>query len=471
MEDGMLRNTEKTMDKITALCKGRGFVFAGSEIYGGLANSWDYGPLGVELKNNIKRAWWQKFVQESEYNVGIDSSILLNPRVWEASGHVVNFNDPLIDCKSCKMRHRADKLIEDWCLERGIEDICPAGMDNDALIEYIRENALTCPECGGTDFTDVRKFNMMFKTYQGVTEDSSTELYLRPETAQGIFINFKNVLRTTRRKIPFGVAQIGKSFRNEITPGNFTFRTREFEQMEMEFFCKPGTELEWFDYWRTFCHDWLRLLGLREESIRARDHSKEELSHYSNATTDFEFLFPFGWGELWGVASRTDFDLTAHQTASGESLEYFDQESGERYIPYVVEPALGPDRMMLAILVDAYDEEVIDEEKNDVRTVLHLHPALAPYKCAILPLSKKLSPAAEKVFNGLRKSFMADFDDSGSIGKRYRRQDEIGTPFCVTYDFDSEIDGCVTVRMRDSMEQERIPIGHLTAYLSEKLVL
>ena len=467
----MIPNTEKTMEKITALCKGRGFVYAGSEIYGGLANSWDYGPLGVELKNNIKAAWWSKFVRESDLNVGLDSSILLNPRVWEASGHVVNFNDPLIDCKSCKMRHRADKLIEEWNMGRGIEDVNPAAMDNEALIEYIRSEGLACPECGSTDFTDVRKFNMMFKTYQGVTEDSSTELYLRPETAQGIFVNFKNVLRTSRRKIPFGVAQIGKSFRNEITPGNFTFRTREFEQMEMEFFCKPGTELEWFDYWRTFCRDWLLLLGLREESLRARDHSKEELSHYSNATTDFEFLFPFGWGELWGVASRTNFDLTAHQNASGESMEYYDQESGEKYIPYVVEPALGPDRMMLAILVDAYDEETIDAEKNDVRTVLRLHPALAPYKCAILPLSKKLAPAAEELYRKLKSSFMADFDDSGSIGKRYRRQDEIGTPFCATYDFESETDGCVTIRDRDTMGQERIPIGELAAYIQERTLL
>ena len=463
-------NTEKTMDKITALCKGRGFVFAGSEIYGGLANSWDYGPLGVELKNNVKRAWWQKFVQENPYNVGLDSSILLNPRVWEASGHVVNFNDPLIDCKSCKMRHRADKLIEDWCWQNGVTDVNPATLDDDGLMAYIREHAIACPECGGHDFTDVRKFNMMFKTYQGVTEDSSTELYLRPETAQGIFINFKNVQRTARRKIPFGVAQIGKSFRNEITPGNFIFRTREFEQMEMEFFCKPGTELDWFDYWRTFCHDWLTSLGLREESLRARDHEKEELSHYSNATTDFEFLFPFGWGELWGVASRTNFDLTAHQNASGENMEYYDQESDEKYIPYVVEPALGPDRMSLAFLVDAYDEEVIDAEKNDVRTVLRLHPALAPYKCAVFPLSKKLAPAAEAIYASLRKSFMTDYDDSGSIGKRYRRQDEIGTPFCVTYDFESESDKCVTVRERDSMQQERIPIDALAAYISERLV-
>ncbi|MCL2124615.1 MAG: glycine--tRNA ligase [Oscillospiraceae bacterium] len=465
----MLNNLEKTMDKITALCKGRGFIFAGSEIYGGLANSWDYGPLGVELKNNIKRAWWQKFVQESPYNVGLDSSILLNPRVWEASGHVVNFNDPLIDCRACKMRHRADKLIEDWCWEHDVTDINPAVMDNDGLIDYIREHEIPCPECGKQDFTDVRKFNMMFKTYQGVTEDNSTELYLRPETAQGIFINFKNVLRTTRRKIPFGIAQIGKSFRNEITPGNFIFRTREFEQMEMEFFCKPGSELEWFDYWRGFCRDWLLSLGLREESIRARDHAKEELSHYSNATTDFEFLFPFGWGELWGVASRTNFDLTAHQNASGENMEYFDQETGERFIPYVVEPALGPDRMALSILVDAYDEEIVDAEKNDVRTVLHLHPAVAPFKCAVLPLSKKLSPAAEEIYNALRRSFMIDFDDSGSIGKRYRRQDEIGTPYCITYDFESENDACVTIRDRDTMEQERIPIGEISAYIANKV--
>ena len=465
----MLSNTEKTMDKIVALCKGRGLIYAGSEIYGGLANTWDYGPLGVEFKNNVKRAWWKKFVQESPYNVGLDSSILLNPRVWQASGHVGNFNDPLIDCKSCKMRHRADKLIEEWCWEKEITDINPATMDNDELIAYIRENGIVCPECGKSDFTDVRKFNMMFKTHQGVTEDSSTELYLRPETAQGIFINFKNIQRTTRRKIPFGVGQIGKSFRNEITPGNFTFRTREFEQMEMEFFCKPGTEMEWFAYWRTFCHSWLTTLGIREESLRARDHDEEELSHYSNATTDFEFLFPFGWGELWGVASRTDFDLTAHQNASGENMEYFDQETGEKYIPYVIEPALGPDRMMLAFLVDAYDEEVVDAEKNDTRVVLHLHPALAPYKCAILPLSKKLSPQAEEIFKKLQKQFMVDFDDTGSIGKRYRRQDEIGTPFCITYDFDSETDGCVTVRERDTMEQERISIDELSQYLSGKM--
>ena len=458
----MLKNTEKTMDKITALCKGRGFVYSGSEIYGGLANSWDYGPLGVELKNNIKQAWWQKFVRENPYNVGLDSSILLNSRVWEASGHVVNFNDPLIDCKSCKMRHRADHLLEE-------SGVTPTGWSNDQMSQYIVDNNIACPHCGKTDFTPIRKFNMMFKTFQGVTEDNSTELYLRPETAQGIFINFKNIQRTTRRKIPFGVAQIGKTFRNEITPGNFIFRTREFEQMEIEFFCKPGTELEWFDYWRNICKDWLLSLGLSEENLRLRDHDKEELSHYSNATTDFEYLFPFGWGELWGVASRTNFDLSAHTETSGEQMEYFDQETNEKYIPFVIEPSLGVERMFLTILTDAYDEEVVDEEKNDIRTVLRLHPALAPYKAAILPLSKKLSPKAEEIAADLSKSFMIDYDDSGSIGKRYRRQDEIGTPFCLTYDFDSETDNCVTIRNRDSMAQERIPITDLESYLSSKM--
>ena len=464
-----MQNTEKTMDKITALCKGRGLVYAGSEIYGGLANSWDYGPLGVELKNNIKRAWWQKFVQENPYNVGLDAAILMNPRVWEASGHVATFNDPLIDCKGCKMRHRADKLVEEWNKENGVTDVMVETMGEERLIEYIREKGVTCSHCGKSEFTEIRKFNLMFKTYQGVNEDTAAQIYMRPETAQGIFVNFKNIQRTTRRKIPFGVCQIGKSFRNEITPGNFIFRTREFEQMELEFFCKPGTDLEWFDYWRSFCRDWLLSLGLRGESLRLRDHEKEELSHYSNATTDFEFLFPFGWGELWGVADRTDFDLKAHQEYSGESMDYYDQETDDKYIPYVIEPSLGADRVLLAFLVDAYDEEVVDAEKNDVRTVLHLHPALAPIKCAVLPLSKKLSSAAENIYNTLRKSFMADFDDSGSIGKRYRRQDEIGTPYCVTYDFDSENDGCVTVRDRDSMDQDRIPISELAAYLAEKL--
>jgi len=466
----MLKNTEKTMDKITALCKGRGFVFAGSEIYGGLANTWDYGPLGVELKNNVKKTWWQKFVQESPYNVGLDAAILMNPKVWEASGHVATFNDPLIDCKGCKMRHRADKLVEEWNNENGVTDVIIESMDDSQLMAYIREKGVTCPHCDKSDFTDIRKFNLMFKTFQGVNEDTAAQIYLRPETAQGIFVQFKNVQRTTRRKIPFGVCQIGKSFRNEITPGNFIFRTREFEQLELEFFCKPGTDLEWFDYWRSFCKNWLLSLGMKEENMKLRDHEKEELSHYSNATTDFEFLFPFGWGELWGIADRTDFDLNAHQSHSGENMEYFDQETGEKYIPYVIEPSLGVDRMLLAFLIDAYDEEVVDAEKNDIRTVLRLHPALAPYKCAVLPLSKKLSPAAEEVYTSLQKKFMADFDDSGSIGKRYRRQDEIGTPFCITYDFDSETDNCVTVRERDTMTQKRVPIDELSSYIAERLL-
>ncbi len=464
-----MNNTEKTMDKIVALCKNRGFVFPGSEIYGGLANSWDYGPLGVEFKNNVKRAWWAKFVNQCKYNVGLDSAILMNPRTWVASGHVVNFNDPLIDCKACKMRHRADKIIEDWNEQNGIHMVVEA-LTNEQMTEYIKEHNIPCPGCGKCDFTDIRKFNMMFKTFQGVTEDSTTELYLRPETAQGIFVNFKNVQRSTRRKIPFGVCQIGKSFRNEITPGNFTFRTREFEQMELEFFCKPGEDLEWFSFWRNYCKEFLLSLGIKEENLRLRDHEKEELSHYSNATTDIEFMFPFGWGELWGIADRTDYDLKAHQAESGETMEYFDPETNDKFIPYVIEPSLGADRVALAFLIDAYDEEVLDAEKNDVRVVLHLHPALAPYKAAVLPLSKKLSGEAEKVCEELAKSFAVDFDETGSIGKRYRRQDEIGTPFCVTYDFESQEDGCVTVRERDSMEQVRIPITELTAYISERIV-
>ena len=462
-------NREKSMDKIVALCKGRGFVYPGSEIYGGLANTWDYGPLGVELKNNVKRAWWKKFVQENPYNVGLDAAILMNPQTWVASGHVATFNDPLIDCRSCKMRHRADKLVEEWNELNGITDVNVEAMDNDALMAYIREKGITCPGCGKSDFTDIRKFNLMFKTFQGVNEDTASTVYLRPETAQGIFVNFKNVQRTTRRKIPFGVCQIGKSFRNEITPGNFTFRTREFEQMELEFLCKPGTDLEWFSYWREYCHKWLLDLGMTDANLRLRDHEKEELSHYSNATTDFEFLFPFGWGELWGVADRTDYDLKAHQTTSGESMEYFDQEMNEKYIPYVVEPSLGADRVTLAFLIDAYDEEVVDEAKGDVRVVLRLHPALAPMKCAVLPLSKKLAGPATELYHSLQKQFMCDYDDAGSIGKRYRRQDEAGTPFCVTYDFDSENDGCVTVRHRDSMEQERIAIADLAAYIAERI--
>ena len=469
-----MKNSDKTMEKIVALCKNRGFVYAGSEIYGGLANSWDYGPLGVEFKNNVKKAWWKKFVQQSPYNVGLDSAILMNPQTWVASGHVVNFNDPLIDCKSCKMRHRADKLIEEYNAANGIEMVVEA-LTNEEMTQYIKDKGIPCPGCGKSEFTDIRKFNMMFKTHQGVTEESATELYLRPETAQGIFVNFKNIQRTSRKKVPFGVAQIGKSFRNEITPGNFTFRTREFEQMELEFFCKPGTDLEWFAFWKDYCHKWLLDLGMKDENLKLRDHEKEELSHYSNATTDFEFLFPFGWGELWGVADRTDFDLKAHQTESGQDMSYFDQEANEHYIPYVIEPSLGADRVALAFLIDAYDEEVVDAEKNDVRTVLRLHPALAPYKCAILPLSKKLSPKAQEIFAQLSGSFMCDYDDAGSIGKRYRRQDEIGTPFCITVDFETvgdentPADNMVTVRERDSMEQVRMPISELESYISKKL--
>ena len=454
--------TNLTMDKIVALCNNRGFIFPGSDIYGGLANTWDYGPLGVEFKNNVKKAWWKKFVQESPYNVGLDSAILMNPQTWVASGHVGGFSDPLMDCKACKTRHRADKLIEDT-------GVNPAGWSFEQMSDYIKANKIVCPECGACDFTDIRKFNLMFKTFQGVTEDAKNELYLRPETAQGIFVNFPNIQRTTRRKIPFGVCQIGKSFRNEITPGNFTFRTREFEQMELEFFCKPGTELEWFSYWKDYCHKWLLSLGMRDENLRLRDHEQKELSHYSNATTDFEYLFPFGWGELWGVASRTNFDLTQHQNTSGKSLEYFDQTTNEKYLPYVVEPSLGADRVALAFLCDAYDEEVVDAEKNDTRVVMHLHPALAPMKAAILPLSKKLSEGAMKVHDLLAKRFMVEYDDAGSIGKRYRRQDEIGTPMCVTYDFDSETDGCVTVRDRDTMEQIRLPIDELTAFIEKRL--
>ena len=459
-------NREKTMEKLVGLCKNRGFVYAGSEIYGGLANSWDYGPLGVELKNNVKRAWWKKFVQENRYNVGLDSAIIVNPRVWVASGHVGGFSDPLMDCKACKTRHRADKLIEDYAAQNGLDDN-PAAWTFEQMSAYIKDKGIECPDCGAKEFTDIKKFNLMFKTYQGVTEDSSTELYLRPETAQGIFVNFQNVQRTTRRKMPFGIGQIGKSFRNEITPGNFVFRTREFEQMELEFFCKPGTDLEWFKYWKEFCAQWLYSLGMQKENLRLRDHSPEELCFYSKATTDFEYLFPFGWGELWGIADRTDYDLTQHQETSGESLLYFDPETGEKYIPYVVEPSLGADRVTLAFLADAYDEEQVGE--GDVRVVLHLHPALAPVKAAVLPLSKKLAEPAGKLADELARHFNIEYDETGSIGKRYRRQDEIGTPFCITYDFDSETDGCVTVRDRDTMEQVRMPISEVAAYVESKL--
>lgn len=456
----------KSMEQIVAHAKHRGFIFPGSEIYGGLANTWDYGPLGVELKNNVKRAWWQKFVHESPYNVGLDAAILMNPKTWEASGHLSNFNDPMIDCRKCKARHRADKLIEETLKEKGIEMVVD-GLSFEKMRALIDEHDIHCPTCGEKDFTDIRQFNLMFKTYQGVTESSANEIYLRPETAQGIFVNFKNVQRTMRKKLPFGIAQIGKSFRNEITPGNFTFRTREFEQMELEFFCKPGEENEWFEYWKKFCHNWLLSLGLTPENIRLRDHSKEELSHYSNATTDIEYHFPFGWGELWGIASRTDYDLKQHMEHSGEDFRYIDQETNERYIPYCIEPSVGVDRVVLAFMTDAYDEEQLED--GTTRTVMHLHPAIAPYKAAVFPLSKKLSEGARKIYEDLLKHFFVDYDESGSIGKRYRRHDEIGTPFCITYDFDSEEDGQVTVRDRDTMEQTRIPIPELKSFLEEKI--
>ncbi len=462
-----MENSKKNMETVVTLAKGRGFIYPGSEIYGGLANSWDYGPLGVELKNNIKKAWWKKFVQECPYNVGLDSAIIMNPETWVASGHLGGFSDPLMDCKNCKTRHRADKLIEDYVAQNGLSDN-PAAMSDSEMSEYIKEHKIGCPDCGSHDFTDIRKFNLMFKTFQGVTEDSTSTLYLRPETAQGIFVNFKNIARTTRKKVPFGVAQIGKSFRNEITPGNFIFRTREFEQMELEFFCKPGTDLEWFEFWRGYCRDWLLNLGMDKDSLRLRDHDKDELCFYSKATTDFEFMFPFGWGELWGVADRTDYDLTQHANHSGESMEYFDPETNEKYIPYVIEPSLGADRVLLAFFCNAYDEE--QDEKGDTRVVLRLHPALAPFKAAVLPLSKKLSDKAGEVYTELSKYFNIDFDDAGSIGKRYRREDEIGTPICITYDFDSLEDGCVTVRDRDTMEQKRIPITDLKAYIEKAIV-
>jgi len=460
-----MENSQKTMEKIVALCKGRGYVYAGSEIYGGLSNTWDYGPLGVEFKNNVKKAWWKKFIQESPYNVGLDAAILMNPQTWVASGHVGGFSDPLMDCKECKARHRADKLIEDFAFANG-ESITVDGWSNEKMLEYINENNVVCPQCGKHNYTDIRQFNLMFKTFQGVTEDSKSELYLRPETAQGIFVNFKNVQRTSRKKIPFGIGQIGKSFRNEITPGNFTFRTREFEQMELEFFCEPDTDLEWFAYWKSFCINWLKTLGIKEEEMRVRDHDAEELSFYSKATTDIEFLFPFGWGELWGIADRTDYDLTQHQNVSGQDMTYFDDQQGRRYVPYVIEPSLGADRVVLAFLCAAYDEEEIGE--GDVRTVLHFHPALAPVKIGVLPLSKKLNEGAEKIFTELSKKYNCEFDDRGNIGKRYRRQDEIGTPFCITYDFESEEDQSVTVRFRDTMEQERVKIADLDAYFADK---
>ncbi len=462
---------EKTMEKIVALAKARGFVYPGSEIYGGLANTWDYGNLGVELKNNVKRAWWQKFIQESPQNVGIDGAILMNPQTWVASGHLGSFSDPLMDCKECHERFRADKIIEDFAQEHQID--LPSSVDgwsNKEMEDWIQENNVPCPSCGKHNFTEIRQFNLMFKTFQGVTEDAKNTVYLRPETAQGIFVNFKNVQRTSRKKIPFGIGQIGKSFRNEITPGNFTFRTREFEQMELEFFCEPGTDMEWFHYWRGFCRDWLLSLGMNKDHIRLRDHDKEELSFYSKGTTDIEYTFPFGWGELWGIADRTDYDLTRHQEVSGADMSYFDDAKNEKYIPYVIEPSLGADRVVLAFLCEVYDEENIGtEDKPDMRTVLHFHPALAPVKVGVLPLSKKLAEGATKIYERLSKKFNCEYDDRGNIGKRYRRQDEIGTPFCVTYDFDSETDGAVTVRDRDSMEQVRLPIEELEKYLEEKM--
>jgi len=456
----------KSMDTLVSLCKNRGFVYPGSEIYGGLANTWDYGPLGVELKNNVKKMWCKKFIQESKYNVGLDAAILMNPTTWVASGHVGGFSDPLIDCKECKTRHRADKLIEEWAHDNG-KDMIADGMSDEEMIKFMDDNNICCPDCGAHNFTGIRKFNLMFKTFQGVTEDAKSEIYLRPETAQGIFVNFKNVMRTTRKKIPMGIGQVGKSFRNEITPGNFTFRTREFEQMELEFFCKPGTDLEWHSYWKEFCKKWLLELGMKEENIRLRDHSPEELSHYSNATTDIEFLFPFGWGELWGIADRTDFDLKSHMEVSKEDFTYLDPETNERYIPYCIEPSLGADRVTLAFLCNSYEEEEIAE--GDVRTVLHLHPALAPFKVAVLPLSKKLTEKAEEVYSKLSKKFMCDYDEAGSIGKRYRREDEIGTPYCVTIDFDTLEDESVTIRDRDSMEQVRVKIDELEAWISERI--
>ena len=474
-----MKNTEKSMETLVNLCKSRGFVYAGSEIYGGLANTWDYGPLGVELKNNIKRAWWKKFIQENPYNVGQDAAILMNPQTWVASGHLSGFSDPLMDCRECHERFRADKLIENWCAENNFELPRPIdAFSQSEMKDFVEEHNIPCPTCGKHNFTDIRQFNLMFKTFQGVTEDAKNTVYLRPETAQGIFVNFANVQRTTRRKLPFGIGQIGKSFRNEITPGNFIFRVREFEQMELEFFCQPNTDLEWFQYWRNFCHQWLLSLGMKDENLRLRDHDPEELCFYSKATTDFEFMFPFGWGELWGVADRTDYDLTQPQNTSGKDLTYFDQEKNEHYIPYVIEPSLGVERSFLAFLCDAYDEEVLGQDKNgndDVRTVLRLHPALAPFKAAVLPLSKKLADKGREIQQELSKYFMVDYDDAGSIGKRYRREDEIGTPLCITVDFETvgdentPADHCVTIRDRDTMEQIRLPISELRSYIEKKL--
>ena len=455
-----------SMEKIVNLCKARGYVYPGSDIYGGLSNTWDYGPLGVELKNNIKKAWMKKMVQENKYNVGLDSAILMNPQVWVTTGHVASFSDPLIDCKECKTRHRADKLIEEWAAKNG-KDVIADGWSDEETVKYINDNNIVCPNCGKLNYTSIRKFNLMFKTFQGVTEDAKSEIYLRPETAQGIFVNFKNVLRTTRRKLPMGICQQGKAFRNEITPGNFIFRTREFEQMEIEFFCKPDTDLEWHEYWKEYCHNFLISLGAKEEDVRFRNHTKEELSFYSKATADIEYKFPFGWGEVWGIADRTNYDLSRHMEATKQDLTYQDPDTGEKYVPFVIEPSVGVDRLILMFLCNAYDEQEIAE--GDTRTVLHLHPALAPYKVAILPLSKKLSEKADEVYTKLSKKFMCDYDEAGSIGKRYRREDEIGTPYCVTIDFDTLEDECVTIRDRDTMEQVRVKIDELESYIQDKI--
>ena len=465
---GVIFMAQLTMDKLVALAKNRGFVYPGSEIYGGLSNSWDYGPLGVQLKNNIKQAWWKKFVVENPYNVGLDSAIIMNPTTWQASGHIGGFSDPLMDCKSCKSRHRADDLIEEYNLKHGL-DVNISGWSNEQMEQYIIEHKIPCPVCGNSNFTGVRKFNLMFKTFIGVTEDSTSTVYLRPETAQGIFVNFKNVQRTTRKKVPFGIGQIGKSFRNEITPGNFIFRIREFEQMELEFFCQPGTDLEWFEYWKNFCKNWLLEIGIKEENLKLRDHDKEELCFYSKATTDFEFKFPFGWGELWGVADRTDYDLSQHAKFSGKDMNYLDPVTNEKYVPYVIEPSLGVERLMLAYLCNAYDEETL--ENGETRVVMHFHPAIAPYKVAILPLQKNLSEKAKEIYENLSKYFMCDYDEAGSIGKRYRRQDEIGTPFCVTIDFDTLENNTVTLRDRDTMQQIRLNANELPKYIIEKVNL
>ncbi|MBQ0009004.1 MAG: glycine--tRNA ligase [Firmicutes bacterium] len=453
---------EKKFDEIVNHLITSGFVYPDSEIYGGLSNSWDYGPLGVELKNNIKKAYWKKFVQESPTNVGIDAAILMNPGVWKATGHVATFSDPLIDCKSCHARHRADNLIEEQ-----FPDVDVHGMTQEQMMEFIRDNKVKCPVCGKSDFTDIRQFNMMFRTHIGVTEASESLVYLRPETAQGMFVNFKNVQRSSRKKIPFGICAIGKSFRNEITPGNFIFRVREFEQMECEFFCKPGTDLEWFKYWKDYSLKFLESLGIGEKNLRYRDHEPEELAFYSKGTCDVEYLFPgIGWGEILGVADRTDYDLKRHMDASKQSLEYLDPETNEKYIPYCIEPSMGVDRIFLMVACEAYDVEQLE---NDSRVVMHFVPKLAPYLATVLPLSKEQREFARELQLDLAKHFSVSYDETASIGKRYRRQDAIGTPFCITVDFDTPNDKCVTIRERDSMEQVRLPISEVRAYLEKKL--